>query len=97
MVSSGTLESVEFLNMVGGDLEVPPAWKFEAEVRGPKTFASHGERLSKLSTSSRVFAQIHSGAALITMETTATTTASSMARASPPGTPSKSPQFKFTV
>ena len=51
----------------------------------------------KLSTNVQVFAQIHSGAALITSETTATTTASSMARASPPGTPSKSSQFKSTA
>ena len=52
---------------------------------------------SKLSTKAQGIAQIHSRAALITMETTATTTASSMARASPPGTPSKSSQFKSTV
>ena len=55
------------------------------------------EIVHKWSTNGQVFAQIHTGAALITMETTATTTASSMARASPPEAPSKSPQFKFTV
>ena len=44
MVSLGTLESVEFLDMVGGDLEVAPAWKFEAEVRGSKFVAPDGER-----------------------------------------------------
>ena len=89
-----TLGSVEFLEVVGDDLEVPPAWKFEAEVEGSKLIASDGERWSKLSTKGQAFAQIHSGAALITMETTATTTASSLARASPPSTPSKSSQFK---
>ena len=29
---SDTLETVEFLEVVGGDLEAPPDWKFEAEV-----------------------------------------------------------------
>ena len=54
---SDTLGSVEFLEVVGGDLEVPPAWKFEAEVRGPKIVAPDGERWLKLSTKDEVFAQ----------------------------------------
>ena len=52
-----TFESVEFLEVVGGDLEVPPAWKFEAEVEGSKILAPDGERWSKLSTKDEVFAQ----------------------------------------
>ena len=47
---SDTLGSVEFLEVVGDDLEVPPAWKFEAEDCRSKLFASDGERWSKLST-----------------------------------------------
>ena len=39
MGSSGTLESAEFLEVVAGDLEVPPALKFEAEVQGSKFVA----------------------------------------------------------
>ena len=48
MVSLGTLESVEFLEVVGGDLEVPPDEEFEAEVGGPKIVGPDGERWSKL-------------------------------------------------
>ena len=50
MVSLGTLESVEFLEVVGGDLEVPPAWKFEAEVGGSKFIAPDGERCRNCTT-----------------------------------------------
>ena len=39
MVSLDTLGPVEFLEMVRGDLEVAPALKFEAEVRGSKFVA----------------------------------------------------------
>ena len=37
MVSSGTLESVEFLEVVGGDLEVPPDEYFGLEKKSSKT------------------------------------------------------------
>ena len=50
MGASGTLGYVEFSEVVGGDLEVPPAWKFEAEVRGPKIFAPVGERCRNCTT-----------------------------------------------
>ena len=50
MGSTVTLGSVEFLEVVGGDLEVPPDEELEAEVRGPKFLASLGERCRNCTT-----------------------------------------------
>ena len=47
MVSSGTLESVEFLEVVGGDLEVAPGQYFEVKVEGPQKHSLGRERSVK--------------------------------------------------
>ena len=59
MVSSGTLESVEFLEVVGGDLEVAPDENFEVKDEDSQILDESGESSSNWSTNSLTHSQIN--------------------------------------
>ena len=79
MVSSGTLGSVEFLDMVGGDLEVPPDEYFGLEKKSSESDLLWRERSPICPPNSTSFSQIALKAAPDTRVLTATSTASSRA------------------
>ena len=86
---SDTLGSVEFLEVVGDDLEVPPAWKFEAEVRGSKFLASSGERCRNCTANWSPLLQSPSTTPPTRKDSTAPTRARTSSRASQPNTAGK--------
>ena len=77
--STLTLGSVEFLDMVGGDLEVPPDEYFGLEKKSSKTDLLYRERSPICPPNSTSFSQIALKAAPDTRVLTAASTASSRA------------------
>ena len=86
MGSTGTLESVEFLDVVGGDLEVPPDENFGLKKKSSKNLLTSGERCRIFPSNWSPLSQDELKAAPDTRVLTATSTASSRAWATGPGT-----------